>query len=393
MAYEFDVSDVAFLRSPEGRWALERVARLPLSETSRLADTAAAREVAGRRYAPAVLETVALRRRATAKLRDPADWLFTDTALQQATAGSVAARRAARLAGRDVHDVTCSIGADLAEIAPVARRCVGSDRDEVRLRMARGNLAARGLAPALVRADALRPVTTGTAVVADPGRRDGGGRRRWSPEDLEPPLRELIEAYRGRDLVVKCAPGLDFGAVPDEAEIELVSLAGQVREASLWFGGLADPGVGRGATLLDEGGSVRLRVTDAEPDDCPEREIGEWLVDPDGAVVRAGLVRQYAARYGLGQLDHRIAYLTGEAPPPGVRAFRVLEHGKYSEKSLRALLRRHGVGRLEILVRGLDVDPDALRRRLKLSGEAGATVVLTRVGRTPTAVLCRAETT
>ncbi|SDQ79474.1 THUMP-like domain-containing protein [Actinopolyspora saharensis] len=393
MAYTFDVDDVAFLRSPEGERALAEVAGLPLTSSSRLADTATAREVAGTRFAPAVLETVALRRRAAAKLSGADEWLFTDSALQQATATPVARLRAARLAGRDVHDVTCSIGADLVEIAPVARRCLGSDLDEVRLAMARGNLAARGVRAGLVRADALRPVTTGAAVLADPGRRDGTGRRRWNPEDLEPPLRELLAAHHGRDMVVKCAPGLDFDLVPAEAEVELVSLAGQVREASVWLGELAEPGAHRTATVLRDDGDVALRITDAEPDDCPVREVGEWLVEPDGAVIRAGLVRQYAARHGLGQLDHRIAYLTGDAPPPGVRAFRVLERGKYSEKSLRALLRRHGIGRLEILVRGLDVDPDALRRRMKLSGDAAATVVLTRVGDTPTAALCRPELT
>jgi hypothetical protein len=121
--------------------------------------------------------------------------------------------------------------------------------------------------------------------------------------------------------------------------------------------------------------------------------IGEWIVDPDGAVVRAGLVRHYAARHGLGQLDPRIAYLTGDEPPPGIRAFRVLEHGKYSEKALRATLRARSVGTLEILVRGLDVDPNTLRKRLKLAGETSATVVLTRVGDTPTAIVCEAVRT
>jgi hypothetical protein len=110
-------------------------------------------------------------------------------------------------------------------------------------------------------------------------------------------------------------------------------------------------------------------------------------------VVRAGLVRHYAARHGLAQLDPHIAYLTGDAPPPGIRAFQVIEHGHYSEKTLRAVLRRHRIGRLEILVRGLDVDPNTLRPRLKLSGDAEATVVLTRIGHTPTAVLCRAHAT
>ena len=57
------------------------------------------------------------------------------------------------------------------------------------------------------------------------------------------------------------------------------------------------------------------------------------------------------------------------------------------------MLRRRRIGRLEILVRGLGVDPNTLRPRLKLAGEGEATVVLTRIGHTPTAVLCRAKAT
>lgn len=392
MGYSFDVDDVAYLRSPEGRDAVAAVSRLPLSDSSRLSDVGRARELAGQRFAAAVLETAVLRRRAESKLDDTGGWLFTADALQQATPSPVARHRAARLSGRAVHDVTCSIGADLREVAAVARSCVGSDVDEVRLAMARHNLVVDELPVGLARADALRPVTVDTAVLADPGRRDGAGRRRWRPEDLQPPLDELLDAYAGRDVVVKCAPGLDAELLPDSAEVELVSLAGQVREASVWLGGLAASGARRRATVLAADGTS-WEITDAEDDECPVREVGRWLVDPDGAVVRAGLVRHYAARHGLGQLDPRIAYLTGDEPPSGVRAFRVVDHGRYSEKALKKLLRRHEVGRLEILVRGLDVDPDALRRRLKLSGSAEATVVLTRVGDTPTAYLCHAERT
>lgn len=209
-----------------------------------------------------------------------------------------------------------------------------------------------------------------------------------------PRLDLLAEVYAGRELAVKCSPGLDFAAVEWADEVELVSLDGTVREACLWTGDLA--GVRRRATCLSERAGrdgTQWTITDAEPDDAPVLPIGEWIVDPDGAVVRAGLVRHYAARHGLGQLDPRIAYLTGDQPPPGIRAFRVLEHGKYSEKSLRATLRARSVGTLEILVRGLDVDPNTLRKRLKLAGETSATVVLTRVGDTPTAIVCQAVRT
>ena len=386
MAYAFDLGDVAFLSSPEGADAVRRLSERALTTSSRMADVRAARELVGDDLAAAALETAVLRCRAASKVDFAGRGLFTDDALQQATPSAVARHRAQRLAGRDVHDVTCSVGADLHEISAVAGRCIGSDVDEVRLRMARHNL--RGAA-ALVRADALRPVTTAAAVLADPGRR-AGGRRRWDPQQLEPPLDELLAAHRGRDLVVKSAPGMDFDAVPDGAEIELVSLDGGVREASLWFGDLATPRVRRRASVLTTGGAS-WTVTDADPDGCPTREVGSWLVDPDGAVVRAGLVRQYAARHGLGQLDPRIAYLTGEAPPPGIRAFRVLQQVRYGDKHVRAALRQHDVGRLEILVRGLDVDPDALRRRLKPRGEQQATLVLTRIGENAVGFLCRAE--
>lgn len=384
MSYAFSLGDVDYLRGAAGRAALAEIAARPL--TDRIADVAAARAVAGE-HGAAVLETAVLRRKAVAKLAHADEWLFTDPALQQATATPVAEHRAQRLTGRDVHDVTCSVGADLAVVATVARRAIGSDLDPVRLAMARNNC---GPDVPLLRADALHPVTRGTVVVADPARRDDRGRRHWRPADLLPRLDLLAEVYAGRELAVKCSPGLDFAAVGWAEEVELVSLDGTVREACLWTGDLAGPR--RRATVLATGGT-QWTITDAESDDAPVLPVGAWIVDPDGAVVRAGLVRHYAARHGLGQLDPRIAYLTGDEPPPGIRAFRVLEHGKYSEKALRATLRARSVGTLEILVRGLDVDPNTLRKRLKLAGEMSASVVLTRVGTTPTAIVCQAVRT
>ena len=385
MAYAFSLDDVGFLRGAAGRAALAELSARPL--TDRIADVAAARAIAGA-HGAAVLETAVLRRKAVAKLANADGWLFTDPALQQATPTPVALHRAQRLAGRDVHDVTCSIGADLAVIATLARRAVGSDLDPVRLAMARHNC---GPGPLLLRADALHPVTRGTTVVADPARRDDTGRRHWRPANLVPRLDLLAEVYAGRDLAVKCSPGLDFAAVDWAREIEVVSLDGSVREACLWTRDLATPGVRRRATVLRDG--AQWTITDAEPDDVPVLPVGAWIVDPDGAVVRAGLVRHYAARHGLAQIDPRIAYLTGPQPPPGIRAFEVLEHGKYSEKALRALVRARSIGVLEILVRGLDIDPNTLRKRLKLAGPESATVVLTRVGEDPTAILCRAVRT
>jgi hypothetical protein len=277
-----------------------------------------------------------------------------------------------------VHDVTCSVGAELAALSATAAMVVGSDVDPVRLAMARHNVPG---VPVL-RADALAPVTRSAVVVADPARRSGG-RRRFDPRDYTPALDALLEVYAGRDLAVKCAPGIDFDQLARlgfRGEIEVTSLAGGVREACLWSGGLASASVTRRATVLDRPGVGTETVTDADPDDCPVAPAGRWIVDPDGAVVRAGLVRHYAARHGLWQLDPDIAYLSGDTLPPGARGFEVLDQIDFNERRLRQALSAHDVGAVEILVRGVDVDPDALRPRLRLRGARRLSVVITRLG-------------
>ncbi|WP_232007401.1 THUMP-like domain-containing protein [Mycobacterium intermedium] len=371
----FSTDDVVFLRSPAGAAALRAVAEYALTDATRVADVAAVRARFGART-PVLIETTLLRRRAREKLGDRAlQWLFTEEALQQATTREVAERRARRLAGRVVHDATCSIGTEVAALRETAARVVGSDIDPVRLAMARHNL---GPTAALCRADALHPVTRDAVVVVDPARRSGG-RRRFSLDDYQPPLGALLDTYHGRDLVVKCSPGIDFEQVQRlgfDGEIELTSYRGSVREACLWTAGLADPGVRRRASVLDSG----EEVTDSDPDDCPVRPAGRWIVDPDGAIVRAGLVRQYATRHGLWQLDPDIAYLSGDRLPASVRGFEVLERLPFDERRLRQALTAMDCGALEILVRGVRVDPDVLRRRLRLRGSRPLSLVITRFG-------------
>ncbi|MFC8380357.1 class I SAM-dependent methyltransferase [Nocardia sp. NPDC057272] len=407
MGYRFGRDDVAYLGSAAGRAALAEVDRLELTTATHLRDIEQVRRAHGA-LAPALIETVRLRRKALVKLPTAGEWLFTDDALQQATPALVARHRATRLAGRAVHDVTCSIGAELSELAAACPAVVGSDLDDVRLAMAahnlgvgpvsavdRGPVTGSDAAPSaagsrnivLARADALVPTTRDTVIIADPARR-ADGRRTFDPAKLQPPLPDLLAAYAGRDLAVKSAPGLDFDRLGWDGEVEIVSLDGAVREACLWSPGLTEPGVTRRATVLtSHGGATTL--TDAAPDDIPDRAPGDWIVDPDGAVVRAGLVRHYAAKHGLWQLDPQIAYLTGDTVPTGMRGFRIEDRFELREKTLRQELNRRDCGSLEILIRGVDVDPDGLRKKLKQRGSTPYTLVITRIGRAGVVFLCR----
>ena len=154
-----------------------------LSDASLVADIASARDRFGARAA-VLVETVLLRRRAAAKFADPSEWLFTDDALQQATAQPVAEHRARRLAGATVHDVTCSVGTELAALRNSAGFVVGSDIDPVRLAMAAPQRRRRATSAAPTRCDP-SPVTPSYSSTPPGAAADGAGstrvttRRHW----------------------------------------------------------------------------------------------------------------------------------------------------------------------------------------------------------------------
>jgi hypothetical protein len=397
VAYQFTLDDVRFLTSPAGAEGLADAESLPLTEATLLTDLTGLRRRLADRAAP-VAETIRLRRRAVGKLGGvAAGWLFTDEALQQATPAPVAAHRAGRLAGTGVHDLTCSIGADLAALlgATGAVR-LGSDLDPVRLLMAQHNLLVAGLPAPLARADALTRTSRGLLGYADPARRDGSGRRITSVSTL-PSVADLDAVHAGRPPVLRLPPGIDYDALARPGEVEIVSLDGGAREAVLWPVELAL--VSRRATILSSEPAVFgkpgwWQLTSADPDDAGVGPVGEVIIDPDAAVVRAHLVRHYAARHGLRLLDPHLAYLTGSAMPAGIRGFRVLDSAPYREKTVAGWARRDRIGTLEIKQRGTPIIPDDLRRRLRpaLTGPttAAATLVIARIGRDPQAFWCRA---
>lgn len=385
-----DVDDVAWLASRFGEKALSTAHELALRPDTLISDLAGLRARYPGRDA-ALVDVVRGRRRARGRLRGADDLLLDDASAQQATAAAVAAHRARRIArsipGAVVHDVTCSIGAEMLEltVTPGIGGVIGSDLDPARAAMAAHNVPAARVAVA----DALTPTSTADVVIADPARRDGTGARKFRLEDLRPGLFELLSVYAGRSLVVKCAPGLDHRMLRDRfgfvGETEVVSVDGGVREVALWTGD--DDRPRRRATVIRSTGGG-FEITDDESDDVPVAPVGRWIVDPDGAVVRAGLVRHYAARHGLWQVDHRIAHLTGDAVPAGERGWPVLEQMPLTEKNLRRRLVELDCGVLEILVRGVDIDPDRLRTRLRLRGSRSLALVVTRIGTAATVFIC-----
>jgi SAM-dependent methyltransferase len=342
-------------------------------------------------HASAALTQVDLRARAVPKLGDDAARMyFTPDGLEQATRSRVATHRAARVAFASpdsVLDLGCGIVGDLVALARAGLTVAGVDRDELRVAVARANLDALGLGGAVQVASAEDVDVSGFGVVfADPARRTDRGRvfdvDGWSP------AWDFVSALLQRPSVVKVAPGIPHSLVPDGVEAEWVSDEGDVKEAALWSPQLAT--ARRRATVIKGGGLVSLTDED-DPGSSGVRAVGRCLYEPDGAVIRAGLVTAVAAGVNGGLVDEHIAYVTSDEAffTPLARSYEVLEELPFKEKPLRAALRARGVGRLTIKKRGVDVVPEELRKRLSLHGEQEATIVMTRVAGKGTCLLVR----
>jgi SAM-dependent methyltransferase len=352
---------VRLLLSDEGRAAVARAVTLDLSDKISAAEAMRPLGELGR----LALDQARLRLRALSKHPDQLWW--TAEALEQSTPRVVALHHAQRFAGQSfVLDLGCSVGGDLlalADVAPVA----GVDLDLARLLMARENVPSASL----VQADVTTLAPTG-AVFADPARRLRG-RRGFDPASWSPPLDRVL-SWPTTALGVKVAPGIDYSVLPS-LEVEVVSLGGDVKEAVLW-GGQLRRGTARTATLLP-GPHV---LTDNRAPVPAVRPPGRFLLEPDGAVIRAHLVEEVCRLVDGWLLDASIAYVAADlvVPTPFGKWYDVLEVLPFSLKGLKERLRAYDAGPLVVKKRGTAVEPEVLRKQLKLTGSREVTVVLTR---------------
>lgn len=361
----------------------------------------------------AALTQSRLRAAATVKLGAfAAGMLFTAAGLEQATRLPVAARHADRLRRGGAHrvgDLGCGIGVDSLAMAGMDLAVVALERDPATAAVATVNLRHFPHAR-VVAADVLdfpgcldeaeRPGSPGgvDALWVDPSRRSGT-RRVTGPEQWSPPLSWVLQQARQHPaggvvaIGVKVAPGIDRDWAahrdtdPAAWTTAWTSVDGDVVEAVLWWGGAAAPGVSRSATVLRSQGSGPARgvvevdtLTDVDLPEAQVGAVGAVLHEPDGAVIRAGLVGHLAAAVDGRLIDPQIAYVTSDevATTPLARSYVVQAVLPWGLKRLRSHLRAQGVGRLTVKKRGSPIEPEELRRALRLQGDNEATVVLTR---------------
>jgi SAM-dependent methyltransferase len=373
------------LLSPAGQELLDRLSGEDVTPDRALVLAGELRKSYPPALVAAALTQQSLRMSARAKFRHADAMLFTRPGLEQASSELAAAHSARRFRPyQAVADLCCGIGGNLAALA-AGSRVLAVDRDLTSLEFARHNAAACGAAHpvAPVCADVRQLATSRArpdAVFIDPARRSGD--RRLRAGTSEPPLDWCLALPDWVPAVgIKAAPGLPRELIPPGWEAEFLAIGRHLKEALLWSPALAT--APRRATILP-GGTGRAGGDALWPDGDtlqPERGApvpvaapGAYLLDPNPAVTRAGLVEDLARRLGAWKIDPMIAFLTADQPAatPFARTLRVLESMPWNEKQVARRVRELGITAADIRRRGLAGDVDLIHRRLGLRANAAA---------------------
>ena len=335
-------------------------------ETTLAVLTALRKRGLSRERAAAVVDAALARRRA----RD--DWplaeqmIATKRALEQASHPAVSAWRAERFRGvEDVVDAGAGVGGDTIALAREAASVLALDRSEARLVMLGHNADVHGVDAAAAVCDLTRPILSHVNFVhADPSRRVEG-RRVTRLADYQPSVAAmwpLFAAAKGGALVV--SPGVDLHD-PDlpDGELEFVQLGSSLMEGVVWTGSLARSGH-RSATVIADR-TVHRAARGAGQ--LPTGAVGEWLLEPAPAAVRARLHDDLGREIGAWRLAERRALLTTDEEPeesPWWRAARVEAVLPLRPRAVKAWLRERDTAPIELVLHGVDVEVDAWWREL-----------------------------
>lgn len=330
-----------------------------------------------------------LRRKATVKFAKSDELWLDRVGLEQCTSALVAEHKARRFAGL-VWDFCSGMGSDASALARAGCDVITVDSDPA--------CALRTLWNAAVLSPNRAPLALCARVEdlgdrsgllhVDPDRRVSQATRAVRIEDYVPHLDQLqrwTQEFTGG--AIKLSPAANFGGKFSAVEIELISVHGECKEATVWFGSLAGEKSWR-ATALPSGETLAGDPMEAVADITP---LGQYLYDPDPAIVRAGLVDLLAERLGLTRLDAAEEYLTGDrlVASAFVRAFEVQAELANNPKEVRAYYRTSNVGQLEIKCRHIPIEVDRLRKQLSLAGDQPGVLIFARVSGKARAVVAR----
>ena len=302
--------------------------------------------------------------------------------MEQCSSEATARYKASLVEGTRLADLTGGFGIDCSYMAERFSEITYVERNAELCRIAEHNFALLGKAIRVVNADSedtLAGLPLQDWIFVDPARRDRGGNKVVSLSDCEPDVCRLepLLLQRASRVMIKCSPMLDIAQAMRElhsvSEVHVVSVNNECKELLLVLGSDTDGEVPIHAINLQGERTQRFVYTAQEEAGAVchyTATLGNYLYEPNSALMKAGCYRLPAVRWGLSKLHRNTHLYTSDtlvSDFPG-RVFKVERVCGFGKKELKTL----DCKKANLAVRNFPEHVDTLKKRLKIS-DGGST--------------------
>lgn len=299
--------------------------------------------------------------------------------LEQCSSSETAHYKAALLQGRDFADLTGGFGIDTFAFAPNFEQCHYVEPQHTLCQLAQHNATVLGINNIHIHEstleEALPEFPSVDCLYLDPSRRDNHGNRVVTLEECTPDLTRWKDAllHKVRHcLLAKLSPMLDIKRtlqqLPETTAIHVVAVNNECKEVLF----LLEPNANShgvivtAANIKNEGTDVFRFSTLEEQNAVPTLadELGEYLFEPNAAIMKAGGFKTVATRFGIRKLHPHTHLYTCSQPIdhfPG-RTFRIEQTIPFSKKAAKQLL----VKQANIAARNFPLSAEELKKSLKI---------------------------
>lgn len=212
----------------------------------------------------------------------------------------------------------------------------------------------------------------------DPARRNEHGGKAVAISDCTPDVKTLLPLLlqKGRKIMIKLSPMLDISLalhnLPDVSDVHIIAINNECKELLLIIQHNREeesPVQYHSINLLSENKNQQFAFTQEEESlsTCTyATTIGNYLYEPNTAILKAGAFRSIAQRFHLEKLhpnSHLYTSETLERDFPG-RSFIIEQAIGFTKKDLKAL--QSSVKKANLAIRNFPSSVAELRKRLKL---------------------------
>ncbi len=279
-------------------------------------------------------------------------------------------------------DLTGGLGVDSSFFAQKVKRLIYVERFADYCEAARNNFSALNINNIEVinahAADYLDRLPEVDAFYIDPARRGESNKRLFALSDCEPDLLSLLPQLwqHASSVIAKLSPMADIhqtlALLPDTVAVHVLSVKNECKELIFVLrhdSSMVEPDI-HCINFLSDGSMETFRFTFGEEQGAPlllAENVGEYLYEPNAAILKAGAFKQTAVRMNVSKLHVSSHLYTSKqlvSDFPG-RIFQVREVIPFSSRLCKTL--HSSIPQANITVRNFPLQVSEIRKRTKIA--------------------------